>query len=301
MLTDRIPRKSIPAWITLGLGLLFTILASIQVKQRLENDAASAFSFDCDQLTLKIQERLGAFELILRGGAALMAASDEVDRHEWRAYAETLRSQQNLPGLQGVGFSVVVPKDGLDAHIARLRNEGFPDYAVFPPGERDLYTSTLYIEPFVGRNRDALGFDMFAEPIRRAAMETARDTDEAALTGKVSLLTTERDSEVVTGVLMYVPVYRKGAPKNTYDERREALVGWTYSPYRMNDLIEGILRPWERREDRTIDLQIYDELEAKPDALLFDSQASHAPAPDSPFYQQRLIDFHGHSWRLVFD
>ncbi|MEI8318945.1 MAG: CHASE domain-containing protein, partial [Planctomycetia bacterium] len=36
---------------------------------------------------------------------------------------------------------------------------------------------------------------------------------------------------------MYVPVYRKGAPTGTGEERRAALLGWVYSAYRMNDLM----------------------------------------------------------------
>ncbi len=39
-----------------------------------------------------------------------------------------------------------------------------------------------------GRNLRAFGFDMYSEPVRRAAMEAARDTGAAALSGKVVLV-----------------------------------------------------------------------------------------------------------------
>ncbi len=301
MMKNGIWKKSSPAWIILGVGILFAVFTSFQVKQRLENDAASKFAFECDQVTLKIQERLRAFELILRGGAALFAASDMVDRQEWRAFAETLQIQDSLPGLLGVGFSQVIRPEQLGDHIARVRDEGFPGYTVHPPGERALYTSTIYIEPFREHNLKTFGFDMFSDLVRRAAMEKARDTDAAALSGKVDLPLTGNDSEARSSTLMYVPVYRKGALKNTLEQRRAALIGWVFSPYHMSDLIKGILRPWERQEGKSIDLQIYDDLKNTPDALFFDSQTKHTPSLDSLFYQQRTIDFHGQRWQLVFD
>ena len=76
------PQRSLSAWAMLGVGLLLTALASLQVKQDIEADAVRRFAFACDQVTLKIVERLHAYALILRRGAALFAASEAVDRQE---------------------------------------------------------------------------------------------------------------------------------------------------------------------------------------------------------------------------
>ena len=300
MLKGRLSRKTIPAWAMLSAGLLATVLTSFQVKQGIEQDAAMHFAFACDQVTLKIQERLSAYALILRGGAALFAASIAVDRQEWRAYVETLRAEGSIPGVQGIGFAQAISADELPTHIAQIRGEGFPEYTVRPSGERAFYTSIIYLEPFRDRNLRAFGFDMFSEPVRRATMERARDSGEAALSGKVKLVQ-ETDAEVQAGALMYVPVYRNGLPRNTLGQRRAALIGWTYSAYRMNDLMAGILGNWESHEGKTIDLHIYDGSQATPASLLFDSKAAKAPNLHSLFYQQRTIDFNGHQWLLVFD
>jgi PAS domain-containing protein len=100
---------------------------------------------------------------------------------------------------------------------------------------------------------------------------------------------------------MYVPVYRNGAPVDTLEQRRAALIGWVYSPYRMNDLIAGILRDWVNHEGKTIDLNIYDGLQATPATQLFDSKPAYSPDLHSLFKQQRTIGFNGHQWLLVFD
>ncbi|PZN82130.1 MAG: hypothetical protein DM484_06980, partial [Candidatus Methylumidiphilus alinenensis] len=257
MLKSSLSRKAWIAWVTLLVGLLLTVFASLQVKQGIDQERARQFAFVCDQVTLKIQDRLEAYALILRGGVALFAASKAVEREEWQAFVGNLRAWQSVPGAQGIGFSQVIPADRLAAHIAQIRSEGFPDYTVRPLGKRALYTSIIYLEPFRDRNLRAFGYDMYTEPVRRAAMQQACDTGEAALSGKVKLVQ-ETETEVQAGTLMYAPVYRNGATVETVAQRRAALLGWVYNPYRMNDMMAGILGNWESREGKTVDLKIYD-------------------------------------------
>jgi len=300
MIKGNLSRKTRFARAILCIGLLVTVFASLQVKQNIEQAAVRQFSFICDQITLKIRNRLGDYGLILHGGDALFAASVSVGRKDWQAYAENLHAEQSVPGMQGLGFAQVIPADQLAAHVAKIRSEGFPDYTVKPPGERTIYTSIIYLEPFRDRNLRAFGYDMYTEPVRRAAMDQARDTGEAALSGKVELVQ-ETGTDVQAGVLMYVPVYRNGAPISTVEQRRSALVGWTYSPYRMNDLMTGILANWFNLEGKNISLAIYDGREATPASLLFASQPGSTADVPSLFYQQRTIDFNGHQWLLAFD
>ena len=293
-------KPSWPAWAMLVTGLLLSVFASVEVKRGIETDAVKHFAFVCDQLTLKLRERLDAYALILRGGAALFAASATVERQDWRAYVDTLRAGGSIPGIQGIGFALLVPADRLATHVANIRSQGFPDYNVRPPGKRASYTSIVFLEPFADRNLRAFGFDMFSEPVRRLAMERARDTGEATLSGKVELVQ-ETGSEVQAGTLMYVPVYRRGVVVDTIAQRQAALVGWTYSPYRMNDLMAGILRDWEAHDGQVVALHIYDGHQASAGNLLFDSKPAHAPEVKSLFYQQRTIFLNGNQWALIFD
>ena len=106
-------------------------------------------------------------------------------------------------------------------------------------------------------------------------MEVARDSNVAMLTGRV-LLVQETSKDVQSGTLMYVPVYRNGMPANTVEQRRAAILGWVYSPYRMNDLMRGILGQWDDILPDRIHLRIYDYT-ASANNLLFDSQKGEAP------------------------
>ena len=292
--------RSMYAWLVLGFGLLLTIFAYVEVKQGIERDAVRQFGFTSDQVTLKLRERLGNYALILRGAAGLFAGSGTVDRAEWRAYVEKLRAEDSVPGVQGIGYSQVISPDQLASHVSGIRREGFPDYSVRPPGERELYTSIIYLEPFRDRNLRAFGFDMYSEATRRAAMVQARDTAAPALSGRVELVQ-ETGKDVQAGTLMYVPVYRNGAPVDTLEQRQAALLGWAYSPFRMNDLMEGVLSDWNTGEGKLIDLQIYDSVDRPGGKLLFDSRPDNTPDVQSIFRHTRNIDFGGRRWVLEFD
>ena len=60
-------------------------------------------------------------------------------------------------------------------------------------------------------------------------------------------LVQETHGTVQAGVLLYVPVYRPHLPTSTPDERMQALLGFVYSPYRVDDLMRGILRAADLR------------------------------------------------------
>ena len=179
-----------------------------------------------------------------------------------------------------------------------MRAEGFPAYHVWPVGERSVYSAIVYLEPFTGRNLRAFGYDMFADPPRREAMTRARDLDVAALSSKV-LLVQETDEDIQAGTLMYVPVYRPNMPATTAAERQAALVGWVYSPYRMDDLMAGILDDWDLHETHRVRLAIFDGAGVAPERLLYDCREGEPLAETPAAGQVRVpVDFNGKVWTL---
>jgi signal transduction histidine kinase len=285
----------------LMIGIVLTILAAIYTKGNTETLAKQDFVLVCNEISSKISARLHSHAQLLRSGASLFASSDSVRRQDWKAFIESSKLEKNLPGIQGVGFSVSINKEQLQHHIKQIRKEGFPEYTVRPEGDREMYTAIIYLEPFAGRNIRAFGYDMYTEPIRRKAMEQACDFDIAALSGKV-VLVQETDKDLQSGTLMYVPVYRKGMPVNTTAERRSAILGWIYSPYRMADLMKGILGGRDLNDKNTIHLQIYDNESISQYSLLFDNQSKNTIGHgDKPNEIHTIpIVFNEKKWTLKF-
>ncbi|HXH84705.1 MAG TPA: CHASE domain-containing protein, partial [Candidatus Tectomicrobia bacterium] len=189
-----------------------------------------------------IQARLAAYVAMLRAGAGLFAAAPYIGAEEFRAYVERLDLAQQYPGIQGIGFSMRIAPGEREDVIAAMRQRGQPQFTIWPAHPRDEYHAILYLEPLDRRNRAAIGYDMFSEPVRRTAMERARDTGLPAASGIVTLVQ-EIDERKQPGFLIYVPVYRHDVAGASVEERREALLGFVYSPFRAYDLLPGILGP----------------------------------------------------------
>lgn len=290
------------SWLIFTISLLITFVATDYVKTEIDKKDKAEFRFECKNIADKIETRLHTHALLLRSGAAFFAASDSVSREDWKIFIEKYNVDLNLPGTLGIGFSLKIPKDRLNEHIQQIRSEGFPEYVVWPEDEREIYTSIVFLEPFSGRNLLAFGFNMMSEAVRKEAMERACDMDIASLSGKV-LLVQESETDVQAGNLMYVPVYQKGVPINTVEQRRAALEGWVYSASRMNDLISGILHNWELDDNiHKYSLHIYDGLISSPESLLFESHSSEdqAISKKTRFTLDLPIDFNGHQWTLAF-
>ena len=95
---------------------------------------------------------------------------------------------------------------------------------------------------------------MFTNPVRRSAMERARDTGRPAASGGVTMVR-EINSRKQTGFLIYTPLYSTGTTPSTIEQRRATLIGFLYAPFRADDFFEGIFPSQERPE---IGFEIHD-------------------------------------------
>ncbi len=158
------------AWGAFALALTFTLMSWRHAVGNADGIAQQQFQFESQLAHDAIRERMADYEQLLRGTGALFAASVFVNRHEWQTYVQTLQAEQRYPGIQGIGFAQHIWPHERATHIRAVRAEGFADYSIHPAGERSEYTPVVYIEPFAGRNLRAFSYDMFSEPVRRAAM-----------------------------------------------------------------------------------------------------------------------------------
>jgi signal transduction histidine kinase len=286
--------------ILFALGIIITIFITHFIYTDLKEEIEMEFEFNCKELKAKIDARLKAHSQLLRSGVAFFASSDSVTREEWKNYNINSKFSKNLPGIQGIGYAMIIPKNNLANHIRKMRDSGFPDYNVYPKGDREIYTSIIYLEPFSGTNIAAIGFDMYSESVRRKAMEIARDSDIASLSGKVYLVQ-ETGKNKQAGTLMYVPVYNNHMPVNTVEERRKAIKGWVYSPYRMDDLMNQVLGIYGTENKKHINLKICDNNIPSDEDLLYETNIKYINPNHQPnlFYQIQL-NFHGKIWNLVF-
>ena len=278
------------AWLSLGISLLATFAIWRLSATAGHGDRQESFAAQATGIGHAIAKRMADYHLVLRGGLGLFATGTPATREAWRSYVQTLDLEHLRPGITGVGFSQYLEPGGLETHLEQVRAEGFPEYNIRPPGPRAEYTSIIFLEPFNARNQRAFGFDMFTEATRRAAMEHARDSGETTLSGRVTLVQ-ETNQDIQYGCLMYLPVYRKGTALQTVADRRAALVGYVYSPFRMGDFVQGIFS----KELELFRVRIYDGGVRDPETLLNDSQRD-VPEGHPIFVSEQVLDLPNRQW-----
>lgn len=284
------------AWTVLFAGLLSTIFVWHRLREERIESATSRFEIQAGEVVAAIGQRLRQNEQILLGGAAFFNATEHVSRQQWHTYVEGLHLTETYPGIQGVGFVQIIAPADLEDHIKTVRSEGFPNYTIKPPGIRPAYSSVVYLEPFSDRNLAAFGFDMFSEEKRFRGLQYAVNGNCTSITGKVRLIQ-EIYGKPQAGFLMYVPIYHKNLPLNTPEERWRALKGAVHSPYRVDDLMRGILGA----NKILVDFTIHDGEVVNPDSLMYDSAEDHnqRPVSASLYSSLRRIHAYGNTWTIA--
>lgn len=248
-----------------------------------------------DQIAKNITSSLHSYIIVLQGLAGTVISSENVTRSEWKAHCDYRDIKAKFPGVIGAGFSKVVRPGDLKKHIQEVRAEGFPDYTVWPAGNRELYTPIVYIEPFDEQNRRAFGYDMFSEPAQREAIELARDTGEIILSGGVTLV--QEDSEKIQrSFAVYIPIYANGVRPQDLETRRSSIFAYVCGAGRIGDWIQKVSSDYSDK----IAVQIYDGRDTSSDTLLYDSIAGEKETAQTYFSSEQTIEQYNHFWTLAF-
>ncbi len=280
-------------WLILSAALGLTWLLWDHDQASANKELRSHFEFALSDTVSGIEQRMAAYEQMLRGVQGLFAIINPTDRDDFRDYVDALRLDANFSGAQTIGITLWVPAVSRNAHIAAMRRQGLADYTIEPAGQREVYTPVIQREPEVGRNRIKPGYDAWLDPVRRSAMERARDSGMAALSGKVQLKVDAADN-AQPAFIMYLPIYARGQPRETIAQRRANLVGWVYAAFRMNDLMASLYG--EKVPGVTV--EIHDGIAPSPAALLYRSSQIEIPADHALLNAEEYLVIAGHNWTL---
>ncbi len=225
-------------------SLLLVLLSWRSARERELQSAQAEFVASAEELVELVQQRLVNYDLTIRGGVALFGTVARPSPAQWQAFTEGLQLPGRFPAIVGLGFAPYVSASGLEALQLEKRATEGRLFSVWPRGIREHYGPILYLEPKTAENIAAVGYDMYADPARRVAMDAARDGGTLQMTGGLRLVQDGEDE--ITGVLIYAPVYRAGDVPRTAAARRLSMQGWVYVPFRMERFVESALRPMRR-------------------------------------------------------
>src|SRR6478672_9004762 len=214
-------------FIVLVLGCVLTATAVTTIATRQELAIANGFRADTLAVQRVTQVQLDTIVGVTHASAALLNASPEINFREFRAFISGLQLRERYVGVKGIGFAPRVPANMVHTFVRSMSLDGIADLKVRPEATRPEYFPAVLLEPRDGDNRSSIGFDLGSEPEQLDAMNRAADTNTPAITEILAVNSTA--GRGTREFVLYLPIYRRGVPVDSVQQRRRALVGFVFS------------------------------------------------------------------------
>lgn len=290
--TAGLTTRSAPALRALGLvavaGSLIATTLTFHVLRRHETTRVSEnFERRALERTLTLQRNIERQIDVLQSIVALHASSVEVTEDEFESFTAPLLRQH--PEIEALQWVMVIPESSRSAYEQARREEGRPGFTMIDEADdgelvrasdRDEHHVVHLVEP--DSHERALGFDFGSDPVRRAALEQARDTGRATVTPRLRLLADAVGNEE-HGVIAIVPHYSGDDEPRTLEERRQRIEGFALGIFSADDLLRLALSPFDSARIRVF---LFDDTTASDPTLV----AAWPPRPGEPPGRDEIRD-----------
>lgn len=280
------------ALFVLGLGGAAAFSAYLSLHEAELAEGNSRFDLICQRYITGIQNALSDHGQLIRSAAGMAASHPNLDSAQWRTYVQGLRLDEYYVGISGLGVAYrLAPKDVASFQSKRRRESDGAGVAVFPDVSADEY----HVVSYFGGNRElakrTLGFNLYSDPSRKAAIDYARDETDVGMSAPLVLVHDRLRGDQPAVVLVY-PIYRTGVEHIQLEQHRSAHVGEVVSGLRINAMMASLVG--ENGQD--VDVELWDQGEGLPHRF-FASTPDRA-LTSATFQSSSHLGFGGRSWRI---
>ncbi len=263
-----------------GAFLLAAALTALSVFaiERVEAQAArEKVAQVAEAVNVALERRISANSAYLLAGAAYISDRETVSPEQFRRFTNQLARDADFHSAEGIGWGRMLVRGDEASFTSAMRAQGYPDYRIVPAGGagNGVRVPVTFLEPETPRNRVAIGFDLYSEPVRRAAMDLAARNNTPTATGKL-VLVQDWGMGNRPGFIIFMPVFGQGGEGSK-------LAGFIYSAFTAQNVLNAALTG-EQRAGYSI--RLFDG-PPRTDRLL--AQVGAAPAGGAWRLQQMMI------------
>ncbi|MCD1641615.1 PAS domain S-box protein [Aurantimonas coralicida] len=285
-----VTRFTAPSLLALIVPLALTLYAWKMTTEISEQKNQASFAVLAEDSLQALLHRISSYKQSLDGGSGLFLASASTTAQEWETFVEALNIEENLPGINGIGFIQPVGLGGLQSFLDQAFRDGVGPMQVHPDTPAPARFVIKYIEPR-DRNLKALGLNIAFETNRYEAAVRARDTGEAVITRRIFLV---QDTTKSAGFLLLRPLYANGRPLRSITERRRAFLGWVYAPFIAPLFMDNLTAS----QGVGVDLSVYDGGAADPEQLIYSSKAAGSGGHEPAYQVKKVLPVMGQQWTV---
>lgn len=283
---ERFPR-ALPVGIFV-LTMAVTVLSVFAIEHAETQRESAQLAQTAQSVASALERRTNANAAYLRSGAALFATQRMVEAPLFRTFIRQLHLEGNYVGSDGIGWAMKVDRGDIGTVERIMRQGGSRNFAVHPlPDDPQAgVVPIMFLEPRSARNDRVIGFDMYSEGHRRAAMDEAERLGQPVASGPVVLMQ-EDQRDRPPGFLIFMPVFGIGQPAGN---TRGALRGFVYSPFNGQQFLDSAV---SADQVGPVGIRLYDG-SAAPGNLLAERRL---PSLSGRVVRTR-IDMAGRRWLL---
>lgn len=277
----------------LTFGLFVAVYLDNEQQNQQRQVIEQQLSLRIEQITGGVNDKVSLYTYGVAGirGAILATGIDRFRYQNMQDYAASRQNNQEFLGARGFGFIRYVAFEDKMAFESEAKQDR-PDNA-FAIRQISLHENSSFVIQYIepeSQNRQALGLDIGSEAMRRQAALDSAKSNEVKLTGPITLVQAKMKPQ--HGFLILMPIYTTSLPPETVEERLQNIVGWSYAPI----LIDEVLSTISGLGD-DIALTISDQNGTQDNHTIFFEYGGDSDAESSHTVTQTL-ELLGRSWFL---
>lgn len=209
--------------------------------QDLQRSSLNAAKDSFNEASEAITSQLDASQNILRGYKGFFESSDVVSAAEFQSFFEKSQPPDGHTAFTSISFARSVPVTQQAALISEIKKQAntipqYANYKIFPDSDTSTRYPLAYIQPHTATS--SYGFDLSNDPVRRKALENARDSGQPSATEPINLNASQGPGAPERmGFFVTIPIY-KGSTPQTVEARRAQIYGFVNTVFEYNRLFK---------------------------------------------------------------
>jgi diguanylate cyclase (GGDEF)-like protein len=239
-------RHRAPIWMIAVLGTALSITGWFIVSGLEDRTSAAEFNLRANNMAVVLQNGVNQYLANMSALRALIeSAPAAVGEREFLTFSDRLL--RNHPAILSLSWVPLIPNEERAAHEQAARREGGDDYRIRSVSEDGTlgpspaaaeYFPVYYTTEKI-RTDLVRGLNLADGGIRQQPLEKARDRGMLAASQEFRLQSGTGDR---IGFFVVLPIYKRGLPHNSVEERRRNLVGFVQGVFQIDAMIAATLR-----------------------------------------------------------